>query len=228
MKIISLTDIGAKRKENQDNFWSALLNINGYEAGFVCLCDGMGGLNDGGLASRMVVEAVRDAVLSGLKFSELGSVLEQVNKNIYEYAQEKSQQMGTTCTLVQCCKGRYDIFHVGDSRCYMLSNGKYTALTEDHSAIKKYGITKKENESLWRKYKNSLTKCIGIKSTVEIDSYSGEYVPGDGFFLCSDGVWHYLDEHVVSLQDLSNLSKIFNKCMEDGELDNMTGCLVYV
>lgn len=228
MKIESLTDIGVKRKENQDNFWSSKLLIDGSEACVVCLCDGMGGLNDGGLASRMVVESVRDAVLSGIEFLGLKGVLEQVNGNIYKYAQEKSQQMGTTCTLLQCKGNSYEVFHVGDSRCYLLRNGSYTAITEDHSAVRKYGITRKNNESLWKKYKNSLTRCIGIKDSVEVDYYKGSYSAGDGFFLCSDGVWHYLDENIISLRELSDLSGLVNACIDSGELDNMTGCIVYV
>lgn len=228
MRIKSLTDIGKSRKENQDNYWSALLNINGLEAGFVCLCDGMGGLNDGGLASKMVVEAIRDGVLHGLSFPELEGVLHQVNKNIFEYAKELNQQMGTTCTLIQCYNSRYDIMHVGDSRCYLLSAGKYTSLTIDHSALKKYGITRENNFDLWRKYKNCLTRCIGVKESVEVDKYSGSYTAGEGFLLCSDGMWHYIDSNRVSLAQLDNLRGTFDLCMYDGEVDNMTGCLLYV
>ena len=62
MKIISMSSI-CKRKENQDNYWSAILNVNGEEVGVLCVCDGMGGLDSGEKASRMLVSQIRDHFL---------------------------------------------------------------------------------------------------------------------------------------------------------------------
>ena len=228
MKINSISDIGVKRAENQDNYWSALLNIDGSEVGIVCLCDGMGGLNNGRLASKIVVESVRDAVKDGIPFSGLESVLVQVNKTIYELGVKEEGMMGTTCTLLQCSNGKYEVFHVGDSRCYRVNQSGMTAITTDHSAIVKLGLDKDKDYALWRKYKNSLTRCIGYKNDVMVDYISGDYMFGDCFLVCSDGMWHYFDDYVVKYEDIFDLPSIIHKCIESGETDNITGSILSI
>lgn len=223
MKLISLTDIGVRRRENQDNYWSALLSVDGEEAGVICMCDGMGGLNSGGLASKMVASAVRDYLKTSIDFYGLKDVIEQANKSIYELSNgDKSAVMGTTCTVLLCYQGKYRILHVGDSRCYLLSNHEFNALTVDHSAIKQYGITKEKSELLYKRYKNSLTRCIGVKPEVTLDYYEGNYSEGDSFLVCSDGLWHYLEDYDYFEEDLFDLKGLVQKCMDSGETDNIT------
>ena len=223
MRLISLTDIGVKRKENQDNYWSALLSVDGEDAGVICMCDGMGGLNSGGLASRMVASAVRDYLKTSIDFYGLKDVIEYANKSIYELSNgDKSAVMGTTCTVLLCYKGKYRILHVGDSRCYLLSNHEFNVLTVDHSAIKQYGITKEKSELLYKRYKNSLTRCIGVKPEVTLDYYEGNYSDGDSFLVCSDGLWHYLEDYDYFEEDLFDLKGLVQKCMDSGETDNIT------
>lgn len=223
MRLISLTDIGVKRKENQDNYWSALLSVDGEDAGVICMCDGMGGLNSGGLASRMVASAVRDYLKTSIDFYGLKDVIEHANKSIYELSNgDKSAVMGTTCTVLLCYNGKYRILHVGDSRCYLLSNHEFNVLTVDHSAIKQYGITKEKSELLYKRYKNSLTRCIGVKPEVTLDYYEGNYSEGDSFLVCSDGLWHYLEDYDYFEEDLFDLKGLVQKCMDSGETDNIT------
>lgn len=228
MKILSSTDIGVKRGENQDNYWSALLNIDGSEAGIICLCDGMGGLKNGGLASKIVVESIRDGIKDGLMFRELEDILIQSSKNIYDIAQSMQCMMGTTCTLLQCHNGKYEILHVGDTRCYLLRGNNFNPLTTDHSALQQYHITREANEVLWRRYRNSLTRCIGVKPTVVVDYYSGYYQEDDVFFVCSDGLWHYFNNNSITKDELFNLKGLIKKCIKEGELDNITASLLSV
>ena len=218
MRLSTVTDIGKNRKENQDNYWGARLEVNGEEVGVLCICDGMGGLNDGGLASRIVVEAVRESLLNSLDLNDLLFAIEHANSKIYDIG----NRMGTTCTVLVCRGGTYNIFHVGDSRCYLIRDGKAQVLTEDHSALVKYGITRESNEELWKKYRGLLTRCIGVKQTVSIDSHQGSYTNGDRFLLCSDGLWHYFDTFGFHEEDIADLDKLVNKCMEKGETDNIS------
>lgn len=228
MKIQSLTDIGVKREENQDNFWAAHLAVDGEEAGVICLCDGMGGLSNGRLASRMVVSDVRDFFKSSIDFDELSSVLQRSNKAIYELASGEGVRMGTTCTVLLCYQGIYKILHVGDSRCYLLRGESFESLTRDHSALVKYGIKKSEAPELYRKYKNSLTKCMGVLDNVSLDYYEGQYQDGDTFLCCSDGLWHYFDDYNFTREELFDLGSLFRKCMNSGETDNITVGLLSV
>ena len=228
MKLDSITDIGVKRQENQDNYWSALLNIDGTEAGVICLCDGMGGLNDGGLASKMVVEAVKDSILSGIEFIDLVETLNQANRFIYELGQKS---MGTTCTLLFCMGNQYEIYHIGDSRCYLGRGSKLTQLTTDHSFLQKYKNATKPPEmsqEKWNRYKSCLTRCIGVKPTAQIDYYKGNYREGDLFFVCSDGMWHHLDVDKILDNSTICLNELVSVCIGKGETDNITAGILYI
>lgn len=228
MKLNSLTDIGVRRKENQDNFWSALLKIDGKEAGVICLCDGMGGLNNGGLASKIVVESVRDYFTTSCDFEGLQTVLSHANKTVYDLSQGDKKMMGTTCTIILCYEGLYKILHVGDSRCYLLRGESFSPITKDHSALAKYGFTKEKDEVLYNKYKNSLTRCIGVKPEVKLDYFEGEYKKGDTFLCCSDGLWHYLEDCDFTKEQLFELPDLIQKCIGNGETDNITVSLLTI
>lgn len=222
LKIDSLTDIGVKRTENQDNFWSARLLVDGEEAGIICLCDGMGGLSNGRLASKIVVENVKEFFKSSIDFEELERVLQRSNRSIYDLASGENVQMGTTCTVLFCYRGMYRVLHVGDSRCYIVRGDSFSALTRDHSALVKYNIKKSEAPDLYKKYKNSLTRCIGVMPEVRLDYFEGVYESSDIFFCCSDGLWHYFDDYEFSKDLLSELPDLIKKCIDAGETDNIT------
>lgn len=224
MKINSITDIGVSRKDNQDNYWSALLSVGGKEVGVLCVCDGMGGLENGRLASSMVVREVAKAVKGGSDLEEISRVLDKVNEEVYLEGKSRGKQMGTTCTLLECSEGVYKILHIGDSRCYRVRDGRLEKLTKDHSAIAEYGITREKDPELYKKYKNMLTRCIGVKESISVDYYEGEYSEGDLFFVCSDGLWHYFERNERRYLDgvLDDLEGLVKKCIGVGEKDNIT------
>ena len=149
----------------------------------MCVCDGMGGLYNGQIASRIAAEAVRDSIQDGVSFLELESVLLQANRTIYQLGKQEAQKMGTTCTVLRCAQGVYEILHVGDSRCYRVHKDALHQCTEDHSALKKYNITRESNPAAWKKYRNALTKCLGVTEEVSVDLYKGTYDEGDIFIV---------------------------------------------
>lgn len=224
MILRALTDIGIRRKDNQDNFWCARLNIDDSEAGVICLCDGMGGLRDGAVASRLTVEAVRDYFKTSIDFHGLRDVLSQANKTIREMGKERGM-LGTTCTVLFCMGGKYQILHIGDSRCYIRKTDERVVkrLTDDHTVIEKY---KKEgkilSEELIKKYRNTLTRCIGVVDDMVMDYCSGDYAEGDLFLVCSDGFWHYLDDESFFNGDLNHLDEMVSSFIESGETDNIS------
>lgn len=223
MEIHSLTDIGVSRKDNQDNYWSARLEVNGFEAGVMCLCDGMGGLEEGALVSRMVIERVRDYFTKSIDISGLEDEIRIINDEILNLSEGKGKY-GTTCTVLICYKGVYRVLHIGDSRCYKVSEeGIPMLLTKDHSVIAEYrrrGIELPDN--LRNKYKNSLTKCIGVTQNISFDKKEGIYEKGTIFVVCSDGLWHYFDNCGFNVEDLSDLSGLIGKCIDSGETDNIS------
>lgn len=225
MYIDAISDIGTTRKENQDNFWCATLNIDNELTGLVCVCDGMGGLENGELASRMITETIRESILDGIQEKNINDVLKQVNTSLCDLSASNGL-MGSTCTILICSNGLSRIFHVGDSRCYKICrNGDVSLLTRDHSVVKEYGIPESDKE-LYNKYKSKLTNCMGVNSNVRVDYYTGTYEEGDSFIVCSDGFWHTFDSHMGEM-NLTNLSSCVNLCMQLGETDNITvGVLV--
>lgn len=221
MKLSATTNIGVSRPDNQDNFWCSRLDVDGEEVAVVCLCDGMGGMNKGGLASQLVTEGVRDYFKTSTDFEGLLKVVHEVNRRIYEMGMLEGSRLGTTCTILVCQKGNYHILHVGDTRCYLIRDGVPQQVTTDHSALVKYGITYQNNPELYRKYKSKLTNCIGVASSVNLDEYEGVYMNGDAFLVCSDGFWHYLDYgNVLDLK--VDLDTLIERCIAGGEQDNIT------
>ena len=225
MRLSSLTDIGVKRKDNQDNYWSARLDIDGKEAGVICLCDGMGGLDNGGLASRVIVEAVRNFFSESTDFLNLRSVIKNANSSLYNKSVSERISLGTTCTIVFCFEGVYQIFHIGDSRCYRKSikDNKVYLLSKDHTVVERYKDEGKVlPERLAKKYKNTLTRCIGVSNNIDLDYSTGTYDEGDLFLVCSDGFWHYLDNNSFFNNDFSNLQELIKRYIVKGETDNIT------
>lgn len=220
MLLKSLTDIGIKRKDNQDNYWSARLDVNGEEVGVICLCDGMGGLDKGGLASKKVVEAVKKFFSSSIDMHELKSVIRKVHENLYNISKEEKISLGTTCTIVLLKRGIYEILHIGDSRCYHYSD-KLSVITKDHTVLERFRESgKKLPPDLYKKYKNTLTRCIGASDKMDLDYTTGSYSDGDIFLVCSDGFWHFLKEEDFS--NLDNLDILIKKYIDMGETDNIT------
>ena len=192
------TDIGIRKESNQDSLLIKTAQSNRGNIGMFSICDGMGGLDDGALASRIVVETIREHFSKSVDVIGLDARISEANSKIRNISLQNQTKMGTTCTLIYCFGGRYVIKHVGDSRCYLVRGNSMTRLTTDHSAIEKFKISKEKSPDLYKKYRNSLTRCIGIEDRVVVDTYEGSYSAGDAFFCCSDGLWHYLE-------DLSNI-----------------------
>ena len=221
MKLLAISDIGVSRSDNQDNYWCSRLEVNGVEVGVMCLCDGMGGMNKGGLASKIVTESVRDYFSTKVDLDGLVGVIQNANKRILDIGAKEGRALGTTCTIIVCSGGNYSVLHVGDTRCYRVRGDEYVQITTDHSALTKYGITYDNDPEMYNKYKNKLTRCIGVKSLVKIDRYEGSYLDGDTFIVCSDGFWHYLDCG-NKIEDFTDLESLVKSCIDGGELDNIT------
>lgn len=227
MNLQSISDIGVKRKDNQDNYWCAVAKVDGSDCGIVCVCDGMGGLNNGGLASKIVVEHVREGFKSGVPFRELEGVLQQANSVIQGKTTSDAEKMGTTCTIVEVMDGKYKILHIGDTRCYKLSKrGGFDILTADHSAVRVYGLSPEKDFNMWKKYKNALTRCIGVKPRIKVDYREGSYSKGDKFVICSDGMWHLFEKPCFRVSDINDIKFMVNKAIKEGETDNITCCII--
>jgi len=209
-----LTDVGQVRPHNED---SILLDPSLH---LYAVADGMGGHKGGEFASRICLDTMRDYLQMAAKghaalvgeaaaaHSEaanlLGSAVRFANRAVFEAAFSKPEWrgMGTTIVALTVADNRVAIAHVGDSRAYLLHQGRFKQITEDHSWIEEQvraGLMSRD-EALSAKGRNVLTRAIGQEETVQVDLDELELQPGDSLLLCSDGLFGMVaDEEIAAL-----------------------------
>lgn len=194
----ALTDIGRKRKVNQDYVFSSAGPVGQFESLFI-LADGMGGYNAGDLASRMLVETV----VSLMKRSAAGTVralrtaIETANTLIRRKAASDPGLSGMGSTVVACViEGREMIAaNVGDSRLYIVRDGLHQ-VTKDHSLVEEMirrGELERGSEE-YREKRHIITRAVGAEETVDVDMFEFTLQNGDYVLMCSDGLSNMVDE----------------------------------
>ena len=150
--------------------------------------------------------------------------------------------MGTTATVLLIAGAgdhlRGFIAHVGDSRIYLARQNQCHVLTEDHSLMNELvrrGKLKREQieSSPYKQYKNAVTRAVGVYSSVEVDTFDFDILPGDRFLLCSDGMYAYIDEDELPKQLAEGEVKDVPKKLVDsanagGGHDNITAVVIRV
>jgi serine/threonine protein phosphatase PrpC len=241
-----LTSVGKRREHNEDSF------LVDDALGLYAVADGMGGHAAGEVASRMAIEIVTEQVKAGQEVLRklqkdanhdnklaaqqlIEKAIQEACARIHKAAQgDRSKRgMGTTFDCVVVAGNRAVLGHVGDSRVYLIRQGKVHRLTEDHTMLAmalKAGIGKKEDfaDSDWA---NSLTRAVGPQPSVQVDTLLIECQTGDRFFLCSDGLHGYLSDEeapqvIASMASGTPLSKMIDLANDRGGKDNITGVLV--
>lgn len=201
------TDIGIKKLTNQDSILLQESQCGGEDILLAVLCDGMGGLKKGELASATVVCAFADwfrqQYAYGQAFWDPGRIQEQweeiiydCNRRMIDYGVREGVQIGTTLTAVMIRRsGSYLVSHIGDTRAYYVSD-KLEQLTEDHTLMTREircgNIT--EEQALTDSRRNILMQCIGVNQSVEPQFLSGNLLPGHAILLCSDGFRHEISQ----------------------------------
>lgn len=197
ISIASKTDIG-RRQENEDSFLALTAQeLGGQADGLLIVADGMGGRASGQVASRIAVDAVRDAFTARVDGADdlsavLAESLRAANTAVYRESTSKPelQGMGTTCVAAAMRDGRAYFAHLGDSRIYLLRDGGIRRLTEDHSfvaeKIRSGEIT--EEQARRSRFRNIITRAIGLEASAQPSVGSLELESGDVLLLCSDGL----------------------------------------
>jgi serine/threonine protein phosphatase PrpC len=243
-----LTDPGRKRKNNED----ALLSDK--ELGLYVVADGMGGQAAGEVASNRAAQIVREHVVAGGEtIRKLAANPSQENRVAGEALIERAIQaacgeifkmseadpklagMGTTMDVLLVAGDRGIVGHVGDSRIYLVRDGRAHRLTEDHTLVEtqvKAGALTKE-QAKRSPLRNVLTRAVGNQESVQVDTLLVDFMPGDRLLLCSDGFHGYVgeDEEVAALlspdkpaADLPR--KLVELANERGGKDNITTLVV--
>ena len=210
----------------------------------VVLCDGMGGLQGGQIASSVAVNSILSNLLafeSPEKSDEiLRKVIKKANADVLQAAADSGiVGMGTTVTVLVINEKSAIVAHLGASRIYQLRGRSKHFRTFDHSMVfemVKTGVLTEEQARL-SENSNIITKGLGIFPDVEPDVQELPYESGDRFVLCSDGIWGSMKEDsLVSMfsqkSQLGNVVRIITEKVEKigkakgGHHDNMTIALL--
>jgi serine/threonine protein phosphatase PrpC len=247
---VARTDVGRKRQINEDAFF------RDDDRAFYIVADGVGGHNKGEIASREAVEHLRswvygaqhdldklvERVLAGDNECvwEIRRLLESGVKNacymVFGMAELDPEKKGMSTTLsALLVRGGFAFaVHVGDSRVYRVRKASVLQLTEDHTLINyklKHGmITKAEAEKAAGK--NVITRAVGHKDYVQVDTADIDVANGDRFLLCSDGLHGYLttDKEVADLCSDGALDECADAAIalanQRGGKDNITALII--
>lgn len=240
VNVFGATDVGLKRKNNEDAFFIATTNSDYansiLEKGLlIIVADGMGGHNGGEVASRMAVENISKFFYESNiddPSERLVKAIQESNRRIYEEAATsiKLQDMGTTVVAAVVIDDVCYIANVGDSRCYIIRDDKMDQLTEDDSLVAELvrkGIMTEE-EAKNSPQRNVITKSVGNKSNVEPSIRKIHLKPGDYLLLCTDGLSGVVEANEIfnivkssaSLKDA--VDRLIKAVKDNGAPDNVT------
>jgi PPM family protein phosphatase len=160
------------------------------------VADGMGGAQAGEIASKLAASAVRSSDPGRLE-----DLIQEANRRVHQRSVEDATAsgMGTTLTVAEIVGERVTIGHVGDSRAYLVRDGRLEQLTEDHSLVgelvRSGKLTPEEAES--HPQRSVITRALGTDPDVDVDTFAVEPQPGDLFLLCSDGLTTMVDDRTI-------------------------------
>lgn len=226
----SRTDVGCVREHNEDSLAVA--------PPLYVVCDGMGGHAAGEVASEIAAEIIAKRAPRHLDAEALGRAVEEANLAIIRAAREGAgrEGMGTTCTAAMLENERLVIAQVGDSRAYLLHNGKLQQLTRDHSLmadlVEAGQITPEEAKT--HPQRSVITRALGSDPHTEPDLYELNVETGDRLLLCSDGLSTMLEDLEIEqvMRKVSDPQRcaavLVNEAIAAGGYDNVTVVVVDV
>lgn len=246
------TDIGLKKKTNQDSMLILEAETDHGQVLLAAVCDGMGGLAKGEVASAAAIRALsewfkqelpkllRSGITENSFRQSLTSLLEQTNKRLGSYGKHTGIHLGTTVVALLIVADRYYIVNVGDSRAYSITN-TMLQITKDQTLVQQeMDAGRMTAEEAYRDPRRSvLLQCIGASEEIKPDFYFGFIQPNENFLLCCDGFRHVIsnDEFFAGLNTSvahaeremgENIQYFIDLNKYRRETDNISALLVHV
>ncbi len=245
MIVSAYTHVGLVRESNEDNY--LVLDLGpGVPGRLLAVADGMGGVEDGEVASAIAIETLRSRFggrrtsgfndPSGTGYPSYSHLLreafDEANRRIYQHSLARLGHpgIGTTLTTLLYVEDSYHLAHIGDSRAYLVRNGTIKQLTDDHSLVgemvKNGDLT--EKEAMRHPHRNILTHALGTEERARVDVYEYEARPGDVVCLCTDGLTgvvgaNEIKQVIAESEDLSTVArKLAQLANQRGGHDNVT------
>lgn len=248
------TDVGIQKETNQDSMCIKQARTDKGIIVLAMVCDGMGGLEKGEVASATIIKAFSKWFEQELPIQlamtdyeaevryRWERLIKEQNQIISEYGRNKHIQLGSTITAMLIYEdGNFLIGHVGDTRAYKITEENLEILTTDQTVVAKEvrqgRLTQEQAESDPRR--NVLLQCIGASRVVEPDFVYGKVKSNECYMLCSDGF-----RHVVTPQEIKdafipsnnaeetvmkeNIVRLVDMNKERGETDNISAILIKI
>ncbi|WP_322154229.1 PP2C family serine/threonine-protein phosphatase [Paratractidigestivibacter sp.] len=218
VEVVGRTYIGTGKGVNQDAYAGIAARASFGDAALAVVCDGVGGLSCGEVASSAAVrELVRwfdaefpayaaDNLFGG--HVDLGgieaawtAILADLNRRMRAYGQRLNVRMGSTCTAILLCSGSFVVCHVGDCRAYRAGAAGVERLTRDQTFIQREVDAGRisARDALTFPGGTVITQAVGAQETLAPIFSRGSYVPGDVLFVCCDGLYRRLGDDRVAL-----------------------------
>jgi PPM family protein phosphatase len=204
------SDFGKIRTNNEDSMGSFIPKSRkqARSHGFLfAVADGVGGMDLGEVASATAISVLVKEFAAAQPGSILNNLLprliEQANSAIHDCSLSPQYRGHKMATTVVACALRYDqavVSHVGDSRCYLIRNGKASQITHDHTWVnqqRKLGLISAD-EAAHSDARHVLIRSLGTELFVSPDTTSVTMQPGDVFVLCSDGLHEEMREEDIT------------------------------
>lgn len=251
IEVIAHSDIGVVKSVNQDSISAKVVQTSKGECFMAILCDGMGGLSEGELASTTCVRTfmrwfddnLERILKNGTSLSLIQrtweKMIKELNSRINQYGVSKGISLGTTLLAFLAIGNEYLIVNVGDCRAYRIRD-HVDQLTKDQTVVGldvEKGILSKEQAEK-DKRRNVLLQCVGASKVLIPDYFRGNIAKKDAFLLCSDGFRHMLSEEEIEdalslshYRGTANMQQTLIDCVNlvkvRGERDNITALIAY-
>ena len=238
MRIYSATDVGQKRKMNQDYVFVSQEPV-GNLPNLFAVADGMGGHNAGDYASAHAVQTLVSQIQADADFNPIKVIrhaIEAANTEIIDQAQrdEGLRGMGTTMVVATIVGNYAYVANVGDSRLYVVQ-GQIRQVTSDHSLVQEMVRLGEINAEEARNHpdKNIITRALGAEKTVDVDFFDLKLEPGNTILMCSDGLSNMVEdrkmEEIITNPDKDITWKgdtLIREANQNGGKDNIAVILI--
>ena len=223
MKCAYSTNIGAKRKSNQDAYLAANVEKDGILYYVFAVADGLGGHRSGEVASQIAIDNIKEhigEIQDFTDYQEVNAFFNDINKEIIHEGVMQPEELGMATTLTMAIvhadkmvrfidvttAAGWDICYNpahpmtrGDSRAYRINAGGIEHLTKDHSLVQalidRGRITPTEAKD--HPQKNIITRALGTDEVLKADLFEYRLYPGDQVLLCSDGLYNMVSDEEI-------------------------------
>jgi protein phosphatase len=219
------THVGLRREHNEDTYYADA------ELGLWLVADGMGGHENGEVASALARDTLVQQIAGG---ESLARAIQVADEEIIQHSNRRTQAlpMGTTVAAIRVKDDAFEVAWVGDSRVY-LWDGALKQVSQDHSYVRELieqGAISPE-QARTHPHRNVVTQALGVTDpqSLRVETVAGRLLPGQQILLCSDGLTEEVEDgeiaRILARPDLTAqecVDHLILAALDGGGSDNVT------